>query len=122
MSRRMLHIPVEGPTRLVDADTLDQMRATIGCDWVERVSLTPAILHRRGNGIALIVDEEGLIGGKPANPRASDMYGTRAHGHPICGDALLAWEAAGPDGIDFVDLPVDLIARFCAVYGIEVTP
>lgn len=120
MARQMLHIPVDGPVRLVDADTLDQMRATIGCDWVERVSITPAGLRANGAGAALIVDEEGRLNSKPANPRAGDLYGTPAHGQPICGDALLAWEAAGPDGIDFVDLPVELIARFLAVFGIEV--
>lgn len=45
------------------------------------------ISEQTGHQTILLVDEEGLIKNLPLNKRASVLYGTHVHTHPIVGDA-----------------------------------
>lgn len=66
------------------------------------------------DGGVMIVDEEGMLKGKPYNALASLVAGTG-----ICGDALIV----GANGEDFTDVPAqyveDLLRLGDAVMGIE---
>lgn len=69
-------VPVEGEIRDVTVAAAQKLADLIGAKFVEVVH-TPA-------GV-LIVDESGMINGRPRNARATEMYG---HEY-IAGDVLL---------------------------------
>ena len=50
-----------------------------------------------GNGVTLVVDEEGLMKQKPLNKAATDLYNQRSPGGLIVGDviALTGWRTVG---------------------------
>ena len=50
----------------------------------------------------MLVDDCGLLKSLPVNPVASELYGIRIHGCPICGPALIMRE-------DFVDGEPDIV-------------
>jgi hypothetical protein len=55
----------------------------------------------------MIVDEDGIRKRKPANIRASALYGTQYHGQPIVGDAILCGIEMTEDGPDWGDYPLE---------------
>lgn len=73
-------------------------RAVIGADWVEGVR-HPWLTWLR---LAMIVDEEGLLVGKPQNRRAATFYPGPTG---IAGDALIVAETLTLDGLDWAPLP-----------------
>ena len=84
------------------------LATSIKADWIEVVR--PAGLKDARYGsvqIVMIVDEEGVLRDKPMNARASWLYQTHFHGHPIRGDALLVGEGPTDDSgeMDLVPLP-----------------
>lgn len=62
--------------------TLDEMRALIGCEWIEIVHLPMTV------ETFLVVDEEGKLNGKAMNEKATRMYGHMPFDY-IAGNALL---------------------------------
>lgn len=68
--------------------------------WIERVVIGNIKKEppERYNGIAMYVDEEGMLKGKLPNPRATILYGGPLHGGIIYGDALLVCELVGEEG------------------------
>lgn len=109
MTRRMLLIPVEGDVRLVDADTWQKAAAAIGASYIEAVTV--------GRSWSMAVDEDGRMTGRDLNPRASVLYGTPRHGHPILGDVLLGREAIVDGGRDWVDTDHGTAIAFLADRG-----
>ena len=61
--------------------TLDELRAHVGCEWIEIVRLPG------GSGDFLVVDEEGKLNGKARNEKATKMYGRMPFDY-IVGNAL----------------------------------
>lgn len=47
------------------------------------------VVWPRGYDLVLVVDEEGLLKGRPLNPMGCALYGTLIHGHPIVGPVLV---------------------------------
>ena len=77
---------------------LDFFYSTIGCEFVD---IVPAYALERDynmKGFDLVVDDEGLILGKPINPLASFLYGYLEHGQPLCGDVLVCKRVETPEG------------------------
>lgn len=83
---RAWKVPVEGPIVEVDLDPgLGNTPQLVGYRWVEFVRV-PDPTHY------MIVNESGLIKGKPANPRASKLYPGPT---PICDDVLIVgWDVS----------------------------
>lgn len=107
---RVLHMPVGDAStpafefkELEAENHLDGMKALVG-GWIEIVRFRPR-LDIGGTRIVMVVDDEGLVKGKPINWGASALYGTQLHGQYIHGDVFLAGEIEGPEGADLVDFP-----------------
>lgn len=67
---------------------LKQIYVLIGCDTIDTVNLR--------DGRVMLVDDVGMIDGKPVNPEATKLY----HGvcrpgttNPICGDVAIVRDA-----------------------------
>lgn len=115
MARRMLLVPVDGPTQVVDVgEGFEGIREALGGGWIERV--------RVAGDWSLAVDEDGIAKGLPVNPRASILHGTPRHGHPVYGPALLGREADSMDGIDWVDTDPDALTSWLENALTERTP
>lgn len=69
---------------LDDRDLNDQIHDELGGSFYEIVR--PRSL---GHKFLMLRDDEGLLKGMPINDVASELYGTRIHGCPICGDVLI---------------------------------
>lgn len=66
-------IRVDGSETLYrERPTLTNIRKALGCTMLDTVTLD------RENGIVMIVDDTGMIDGRPVNPKATEMY------HSIC--------------------------------------
>lgn len=109
---RALLVPVDGPIReIVIADRGDHgladMRARIGCDWVE---------HVNGPGCSLWVDEEGAVCRPPRDPNPRiDALLRRSDGWSIRGDVLITG-VCSPSG-DTDSLPAADVPRLLALLG-----
>ena len=70
----------------------DTGRKAIGCEWIEIAY--PETLDNKD--YIMMIDEEGKIkpGGSLVNVAASEIYGTKRHGDPIMGNAMVI-KAAG---------------------------
>lgn len=71
-------IRVDGTESLIEEQpTIRKVYVAIGCDVIDTV-----ILVRNGNGetadIVMMVDDCGMIDGKPVNPKATELY------HSVC--------------------------------------
>lgn len=56
---------------------------------------------KTGNlSLCMVVDDEGVLCGKPINYPASILYGTREHGQPLVGDVLVCKDVETPEGIN----------------------
>ena len=65
----------------------------IGADTLDSVNLRAA---GRPPGIVMMVDDTGMVDGKPANPEATKLYHAQCHPgtvHPICGDVAIVNDA-----------------------------
>lgn len=94
---RALLVPTDQakPSEYVDVDHDHRaITARIGAEWIERVR-TPA------PGIAMLIDEEGLLTDRPINGRVSGVL----YPGPIHGDVLLVGEVDTPEGLDYGDVP-----------------
>ena len=123
-TRHLVLLPADdGPLRLVKADDLTDMYAAIGCDTIDVVGLKRAVGYLppgagdERDGWALVVDDNGLLTGKPLNRRASILYGARSHGQVIVGDVLLAREVYDVDGGDLVATSLTEAIAFLAERG-----
>jgi hypothetical protein len=73
--------------------TIEAVCKAIGADTIDTVNLREG---GRPTGVVMMVDDTGLVDGKPANPSATALYhsvcrpGTT---HPICGDVALVNDA-----------------------------
>ncbi len=79
---------------------LDFYYKAIGCSTID---IVPAygLKGKTGNlNLCLVVDDEGLLCGKPVNYPASILYGTREHGQPLVGDVLVCKDVETPEGIN----------------------
>lgn len=84
-------IPVNGKSKLIEIDNeLEALQKAVG-GYIETVSIA--------EDCCLIVDEEGLLKGKPINPTASRL------GAPLVGDVLVV----GVHYDHFVDIPEPMI-------------
>lgn len=54
-------------------------------------------LVKAGNGITLVVDDEGKLKNKPVNKYITDAYGSKIYGGIIVGDAIVlqGWRTVG---------------------------
>lgn len=99
----LLHSNGSFETVTLDADKLlNEFYKAIDCDCIETVSVGKIA----DTNILLIVDESGVLKGKPVNLLASPLYSGTAYGNPIVGDALLAttgFRAGDPDIVGFND-------------------
>lgn len=87
MKKRVLHIPVDGPTQVVDVNAtgneLAALQQLVG-GYIEEVVVDAK------NRLAFYINEEGKIGRLlPINLRATAMSGVLAHGDVIVGPAVL---------------------------------
>lgn len=79
---------------------LDFYYKAIGCSTID---IVPAygLKGKTGNmSLCLVVDDEGLLCGKPINYPASILYGTLEHGQPLVGDVLVCKDVETPEGIN----------------------
>ena len=67
----------------------------IGADYTEIVK-TQRMMELFKQEVVMLVDESGLVKKRDVNLVASFLYGYDRHGHPICGDVLLAIQE-GPE-------------------------
>lgn len=75
------------------------------------------------NPLMMVVNEEGLIRQLPINPIASHWYGTRHHGWPICGDAVvmaLGCTQNGPDIVGLSEAEVEWVLTTLVLMGVEI--
>lgn len=66
----------------------DSIYKLIGASCCDSVNLR--------NGMVMLVDDTGLIDGKPLNPEATKLYHSvcvRGTTHPICGDVAIVRDA-----------------------------
>jgi hypothetical protein len=80
-------IRVDGSEEMVPKrPTLDAIYKAIGCDTIDTVTLD------RDRQLIMMVDDEGILNGKPINPKASalmkEAFGP-SYPNPICGDVAL---------------------------------
>lgn len=97
-----LLIPADAavPCRLIDvANELAALTGAIGAEYIEHVR------SWAGHGLALVVDEEGLIRDRDINTRVTGVL----YPGVICGDVLVCRQEHGPNGLDLVDLTPALI-------------
>ncbi len=97
---KYLFVPVHGEVKTVtlpDPLSLKDVKALIGCDSIETVSVIQ-------KGVRLLIDDCGKIHAqpKPVNVRASNLYFGSLFGDYIVGDVLLCQEKECSDGIDLV--------------------
>ena len=89
MSNQAVVFRVDGTKEELDhRPSLKEAQRIVG-GYVELVKV--------GNGITLVVDEEGLMKHKPLNKTATDLYRQRLHDDLIVGDviALTGWRTVG---------------------------
>lgn len=101
----LLKAPVNGSVSRMESidfpegdSNLDFFYSTINCELVD---IVPAYALERDYDMEdydLVVDDEGLILGKPINPLASFLYGYLEHGQPLCGDVLVCKRVETPEG------------------------
>ena len=66
-------IRVDGTESVVaEEPTIGKISRAIGCSCVDTVNIN------RKEGIIMIVDDTGMVDGKPVNPKATELY------HAIC--------------------------------------
>lgn len=83
------------PCRLIDVmDDWRTLAEAIGAEWIEHVR------SWAGHGLALVVDETGLLTDRPINTRVTGVLYPGA----IAGDVLVCREVHEPDGADYSDL------------------
>lgn len=97
----LLLVPVHGPARIVsvDAGAYREWADLIGGKWIQHV-------HTPVEGLVMLVDEEWLLTGRPANVGVSRVL------YPglIFGDVLLGSEVPGIDGWDVGSLTPEHLA------------
>jgi hypothetical protein len=104
----MSKVTIESPTfrglaKAIDARNFEVVHAT---------GLEPPLI--------MIVDEEGLLTGKPVNLCGSILYGYLDHGYPIVGDILIMQEGINDDGEpDIVGLPTGVLAFLAQMIGLS---
>lgn len=83
-------IRVDGKEEVMQGKpTLAKVYSAIGCDTVDTVTLD------RKREIVMMVDDTGMVDGKPVNPKATELYraicipGTMASIH---GDVAIVWD------------------------------
>ena len=102
---KALQLRTDGSVRSIDIEnTLEALQVAVG-GYIETVTLAP--------GCVMIVDEEGLLKGKPENAKASEV--SCMH---IVGDALLC----GVEEDEFADLPSHIIGLLEGMFGITGEP
>lgn len=87
---KTLKITTDNKISIIDVDLDDHktLRRAIG-GYIEIVHT--GIMHEYfKTPVLMIVDEEGLIKNRPANPVASYFYGVRNHNQIIAGDVIFA--------------------------------
>jgi len=92
-----LLIPADAaqPARLIDVENdTAALSAAIGAEYFEHVR------SWAGHGLALVVDETGLLTDRPINVRVTGVL----YPGVICGDVLVCREVHEPDGADYSDL------------------
>lgn len=82
-------IRVDGTEQELPArQTLQQIYGLIGCRTIDTV-----LLRHMGQPLhVMCVDDTGMIDGRPANPRATELYHKNCRPgttHPICGDVVI---------------------------------
>lgn len=105
----LLLIPMAGPARMVTVDSGDyrSMAAAIGAEYVEHVR-TPL------PGVAMLVDEEGLLRGREQSPVAGVLYPG-----VIVGDVLVGSEVYVDGGRDVGSLTREHFAAVSALIAAE---
>lgn len=94
-----IYIPETGPAlhcQLDNADKLQSIYNALSCTYIDVVSV-----QSFGIDLELIVDDCGLLTGRPRNMLASWIYG-----HTIVGPALLCADHDTGDGRDICDMPL----------------
>ena len=103
----VLLIPTAGPARLVTvANRWEELAKAICAHWIEHVR-TPL------PGVAMIVDEEGLLDGREGNPVSWILYPG-----VIVGDVLVCSKVDGPERLDVATLTPE---HFRAVHALVKT-
>lgn len=87
---KTLKITTDNKISIIDVDLDDYraLRRAIG-GYVETVHTQIMYDYFRAP-VLMLVDEEGLIKNRPANPIASYFYGVRSHNQIIAGDVIFA--------------------------------
>lgn len=109
---RAIRIPLEGDPEVVDIDLKDThaiMNAHLGGGWIESVNVNYDVttyLEVAQVGVALLVDEEGLVKHLPINRVATPFYVSNPRDGVICGPALLVGQCIDDEGgWDWCGLP-----------------
>ena len=63
--------------------------------------------RKRGNGVSMLVDEDGYYHNLPENIVASWLYESDKHGYPILGNVLIVGEKWEESGISFCGISED---------------
>ena len=93
-------LPVEGKAKIIEIDNeLEALQKAVG-GYIETVTIA--------KDCCLVVDEEGLLKGKPLNHTASRLGG------PLVGDVLVC----GVEYDHFVDVPDGMIQMMKERFGI----
>ena len=86
-------IRVDGTEQdLPSRQSMQDIYRLIGCSAVDVVQMR----HMGRPSRVMLVDDTGMIDGKPANPKATELYHKNCRPgviHPICGDVVIV-----PDG------------------------
>lgn len=82
-------IRVNGSEELLPSKlSMREICKRIGCDMIDTVNL-------RRDDLVMLVDDTGMIDGKPVNPKATKLYHSVCRAgtvHPICGDVAVVYD------------------------------
>lgn len=93
---KTVKVTTDNVISLVDIPwNLTAQEKEIGARCTESVK-TQIMYEMFGEMVVMIVDESGLVNGRPVNLTGSYLYGTQYHGTPIVGDIIFGVRR-GPD-------------------------
>lgn len=89
-------IQVDGTETIVDRPLpIREANFTLRCGYLDTVNVTRAFTGNRKR-VIMLVDDTGMIDGKPTNPKACELYWAICAPqtiHPICGDVALVYDS-----------------------------